>query len=127
MVMVAATLGLPPRALPVIHMLEGGAPGMVRPNTNGTEDLGVMQVNTIWLPVLADRAAFSQAETKSLLIYNACFNIAAAGLILKSYLVESDGDLVSAIGDYHSHTPALKAAYAADAERQAERVFRDSK
>lgn len=47
----AAFYHLPPRALPAIHAVEGGAVGVVSHNTNGSDDLGVMQINTIWLPV----------------------------------------------------------------------------
>jgi hypothetical protein len=125
MLVVAATTGLPPRVLPVIQSIEGGAPGMVRPNRNGSEDLGVMQVNTLWIPALAARAGLTEAETRTRLIADPCFNIAAAALILRSYLAETNGDLLNAIGDYHSHTPALNAAYTALAERTAHRLFED--
>jgi hypothetical protein len=125
MLIVASTTGLPPRVLPVIQSIEGGAVGTIRFNDNGTEDLGVMQVNTIWIPALADRARLSEVTTKNRLIADPCFNIAAAALILRTYLVQTNGDLLSAIGDYHSHTPALKTAYTALAERTARRLFTD--
>jgi hypothetical protein len=123
MLVVAATTGLPPRVLPVIQAIEGGTVGMVRPDTNGTADLGVMQVNTIWVPALAARAGLSQAETERQLIDDPCFNIAAAALILRTYLYETNGALLPAIGDYHSHTPALNTAYTALAERKARQLF----
>jgi Transglycosylase SLT domain len=123
MLLVAATTGLPPRVLPVIQSIEGGAPGMVSQDSNGTADLGVMQVNTLWIPALAARAGLTQARTKALLINDSCFNIAAAALILRGYLVETNGDLLSAIGDYHSHTPALNIGYVALAERKARKMF----
>ncbi len=125
MLIVAATTGLPPRVLPVIQSIEGGAAGMVTPDSNGTADLGVMQVNTIWIPVLAARAGLSPAQTEKQLIDDPCFNIAAAALILRSYLAETNGDLLPAIGDYHSHTPALNNAYTTLAERTARRLFVD--
>ncbi len=123
MLLVAATAGLPPRVLPVIQSIEGGAPGMVHQDSNGTADLGVMQVNTLWIPALAGRAGLSQTRTKELLINDSCFNIAAAALILRGYLTETNGDLLSAIGDYHSHTPALNTGYATLAERKARQMF----
>jgi hypothetical protein len=125
MLVVASTAGLPPRVLPVIQSIEGGAVGMVQPNRNGTEDLGVMQVNTLWIPALAVRARLTEPETRTRLIDDPCFNIAAAALILHSYLLETNGDLLSAIGDYHSHTPALRAAYTALAVSTAQRLFDD--
>jgi hypothetical protein len=123
MLIVAATTGLPPRVLPVIQSIEGGSPGMVRPDSNGTDDLGVMQVNTIWLPALALRAGLPQAEVRQRMIADPCFNIAAAALILRTYLAQEHGNLDAAIGDYHSHTPALNIGYLARAERQAELMF----
>jgi hypothetical protein len=123
MLVVAATVGLPPRVLPVIQKIEGGSAGIVRQDSNGTEDFGVMQVNSIWIGPLAARAEISEADTRQRLIDDPCFNIAAAGLILQSYLAETHGALLPAIGDYHSHTPALNEAYATQAEQQAIRLF----
>ncbi len=126
MLVVAATLGLPPRVLPVIQKIEGGSTGIVRQDANGTEDFGVMQVNSIWIAPLAARSQLSLAQTRQRLIDDPCFNIAAAALILQGYLTETHGALLPAIGDYHSHTPALNAAYAALAEHQALQLFADS-
>lgn len=123
MLVVAATAQLPPRVLPVIQALEGGAPGMVTPDANGTADLGVMQVNTIWIPALAGRARLSQAQTQDRLINDPCFNIAAAALILRTYLAEENGALLPAVGDYHSHTPALNMEYTTRAMRTARALF----
>lgn len=126
MLVVAATTGLPPRVLPTIQAIEGGAVGTVRTDKNGTADLGVMQVNTIWIPTLAAHAKLSKTQTRRRLIEDPCFNIAAAALILRSYLKETHGALLPAIGDYHSHTASLNAAYSTLAERTARRLFPDS-
>jgi hypothetical protein len=123
MLVVAAVAGLPPRVLPVIQSIEGGAPGMIRPDSNGTADLGVMQVNTIWVPALAARAGMTQAQTERQLIDDPCFNIAASAFILRTYLAETHGALLPALGDYHSHTSALNTAYTALAERRARELF----
>ncbi|OYV37942.1 MAG: lytic transglycosylase [Rhodospirillales bacterium 20-64-7] len=123
MLVVAATAALPPRVLPVIQKIEGGAVGVVHQNGNGSQDLGVMQVNTLWLPVLAARAGISERETRRRLTEDACFNIAAAALILREYLSQEDGALLPAIGDYHSHTPALNRAYAELATATAWKLF----
>ena len=123
MIAVANATGLPPRLLPVIQTIEGGAVGIVRRDRNGTADLGVMQVNTVWLPALAARAALSLQATRALLIDDPCFNIAAAALILRHDLIETGGAVLPAIGDYHSHTPALNQAYAALAETKAKELF----
>jgi hypothetical protein len=125
MLAVAATAHLPPRVLPVIAKIEAGAVGSVRPDQNGTADLGVMQVNTIWVPALAVRARMTQARTRGALINDPCFNIAAAALILRHYLKETGGALLPAIGDYHSHTRPLNQAYIVQAELAAARMFED--
>jgi len=123
MLVVASTLGLPPRVLPVLQAMEGGAVGMVRMDSNGTADLGVMQVNTLWVPALAAQAGLSETETRRRMIDEPCFNIAAAGLIMRHYLSETGGALLPAIGDYHSHSRDLNAAYQAEALRTARRLF----
>lgn len=126
MLVVASTVGLPPRVLPVLQAMEGGKVGMVREDTNGTADLGVMQVNTIWIPPFAVRSGLSDAETRRRLIEEPCFNIAAAALIMKTYLAETGGMLLPAIGDYHSHSRDLNAAYQAEALRTARNLFSPS-
>jgi hypothetical protein len=127
MLVVAATAGLPPRILPVVQSIEGGASGIVLQDSNGTQDLGVMQINTIWIPALARRAGLSEISTRHLLINDPCFNIAAAALILRADLAQEHGNLLSAVGDYHSRTPALNQRYAARAVLTARELFSDEK
>ena len=102
---------LPPRVLPVIQAVEGGRPGIVSSNANGSADLGLMQVNTLWVRPVAEVAGLDPVVTRARLISDPCFSIAAAGAILRAYLRETGGNLMRAIGDYHSHTPLLNAAY----------------
>jgi hypothetical protein len=123
MVMVSAAAHLPPRVLPVIAHIEGGRVGLVRPDANGTFDLGVMQVNTIWVNLIAQRAHLPPSVAAAELISDPCFNIAAAALILRVYLRQTHGALLPAIGDYHSHTLPLNRAYASEAEAEAQRLF----
>lgn len=111
MVAAAAFYHLPPRVLPSIHAVEGGKIGMASLNTNGTSDLGLMQVNTIWVEPLARYARLSPDVVFTRLRDDACFNIAAAAAIMRVYLNEANGDLMTAIGYYHSHTPTRGAAY----------------
>ena len=123
MALVASIYGLPPRVLPSIHAVEGGQPGTVSRNNNGSEDLGVMQVNTIWLPALSAYTRLPQASVRERLVGNACFNIAAAGAIMRSYLDEAGGNLMQAVGNYHSHTPPLHRAYQDRVLAAARRLF----
>ena len=112
MAAVSAFYHLPPKALPAIHLIESGHAGSIGYNRNGTEDLGVMQVNTAWIPELARRTRLPQSRLRIALIRQDCFNIAVAGAILRIYLNEAHGDAVTAIGYYHSHTPGRREAYA---------------
>jgi hypothetical protein len=104
---------LPPRVLPSIQAVEGGRPGLVHANGNGSADLGLMQVNTLWVPLVAQVIGADAATTQARLRDDPCLSIAAAGAILRAYLRETRGDLMQAIGDYHSHTAPLNLSYQA--------------
>ena len=102
---------LPPRVLPSIQAVEAGRPGIVSFNTNGTGDLGVMQVNSTWVPRLAASWGLTPREVAERLIRDPCFNVVSAGAIMRIYLDEAHGDVVRAVGYYHSHTPELADDY----------------
>lgn len=70
-----------------------------------------MQVNTLWLPALSAYTGLPEATVRDKLIGNACFNIAAAGAIMRTYLDAAGGNLMVAVGNYHSHTPVLHQQY----------------
>ena len=123
MALVASIYHLPPRVLPSIYAVEAGAPGVIEVNLNGTYDLGVMQVNTAWLGPLAAYTGLTQTQVRTRLVHRSCFNIAAAGAILRTYLSETRGDLMRAIGNYHSHTPALNQQYQLMVKDAAIRLF----
>jgi soluble lytic murein transglycosylase-like protein len=111
MVAAASAYHLPVHALPAIQAAEGGYIGAARADADGSYDLGLMQVNTQWIPPLA-RAMNLQPQIVAVrLILNPCFNIAAAAAILHGYVEETHGNMWQAIGDYHSHTPGLNTAY----------------
>jgi len=123
MAFVASLNHLPPRVLPAIQAVEGGAPGVVHRNTDASEDLGVMQINTRWLPALAYYFGLPQSVVRARLLAAPCFNIAAGGAVLRLYLNETRGDLMLAIGDYHSHTPLLNQQYQVEVVRSAMLLF----
>lgn len=123
MALVATLYHLPPRALPAIHEVEGGRVGSVHRNADGSDDLGPMQVNTRWITPLARLIGTTEDAVRAHLTTDACFNIAAAGAILRAELIAAHGDLMRAIGDYHSHTTALNLAYQARVLDAARRLF----
>jgi Transglycosylase SLT domain len=113
MVAAASFYNLPPRVLPSIQVVEGGRPGTISWNTDGSSDLGVMQVNTRWVPRFAEITGMTHEAVRTRLIADPCFNIAAAGAIMRLCLNESRGDLLRAVGFYHSHTPVRADEYQA--------------
>jgi hypothetical protein len=123
MALVAQVYHLPPRVLPSIQAVEGGAVGSVSRNADGSDDLGVMQVNTRWLQALARLSRLPAAEVRRRLVDDPCFNIAAAGVVMRLYLDETGNDLLQAVGDYHSHTPSLNLRYRAQVLRAAHLLF----
>ena len=123
MVATAGFYQLPPRVLPTIQLVEGGRVGSVSHNRNGTDDLGIMQVNTLWLPALARASRLPVDAVRERLAADACFNIAAAGAIMRTYLIEARGDLMRAVGYYHSHTPGLNQSYQITVRSAAGRLF----
>lgn len=120
---VAAFYHLPPRVLPAIQAVEGGRPGLVHLNRDGSQDLGVMQVNTRWVQPLAHQTGVSAQETRQRLLTDPCFNIAVSGAIVRIYLKQADGDLLRAIGYYHSHTTPLAERYQTAVIAAAKRLF----
>ena len=68
---------LKPELLAAVISVEGGRPGSVSVNKNGTHDLGIMQINTgAWLPLIS-KTFFNNQHDKAYnaLKDNGCFNI----------------------------------------------------
>jgi hypothetical protein len=120
---------LPPRVLPSIQAVEGGYPGAEHVNTDGSVDLGVMQINTRWVQPLASYVTSvtgtptTAAQTRDRLVADPCFNIAAAGLIVRYEWQQAGHDWSAAVGNYHSHTASLHDAYLARVMASARSLF----
>jgi hypothetical protein len=123
----AAFYHLPPRVLPSIQAVEGGRVGLAHLNANNTADLGVMQVNTIWIQPLANFAHMPPEAVAARLVNDPCFNIAAAAAIMRVYMNEARDNLMIAIGHYHSHTPSLSFAYQQKVLSAAGTLFRSNR
>ncbi len=123
MALAASLYNLPPRVLPSIQGVEGGGPSVVHANADGSQDLGVMQVNTRWIPALVRYTGKPAAYVRARLLGPGCYNVVAAGWILRSYLDEAGGDMMRAIGFYHSHTPRFGEPYKQQVVRAAYRLF----
>lgn len=99
--------GIPPHAVVTILSVENGRVGQVSQNTNGTVDIGPMQINDgVWVPVVArmhwngDRSRAYQA-----LRDNGCYNVYVGTWILRQAIRDAGGDVMKGIGWYHSRTP----------------------
>ncbi len=111
MIAAASFHHLPVQALAAIQSVEGGAVGTISGNRDGSADLGLMQVNTQWVPAVARATRAREDVIRTKLIQDGCFSIKVAAAILDVYKVEAHGNMLEAVGFYHSHTPDLKAAY----------------
>lgn len=90
---------------------EAGWIGAEIANSNGTHDLGPLQINTWWVPRIARLVDRSEHQVRHWLRYNACFNAEAARWIFLSGL-ETTGDYWKAVGVYHSPTAWRQRNYA---------------
>lgn len=122
--LVSAFFHLPPQVLPSIQMVEGGRPGLAAANKDGSADLGVMQINTLWIAPLARYTRQPDSTIRHRLLEDPCFNIAAAGAIMRIYLNDEKGNLMRAIGSYHSHKPARNQLYQLKVVEASGRLFR---
>ena len=112
LMMAAQTYSVPPAVLVGIMDVEGGRVGQaVGPNSNGTYDLGPMQINTIWLPELARHWDVSVDYAKEIVRDDACVNIHVAAWILRQKVNQS-GNLTLGIAHYHSRTTRYGHPYA---------------
>ncbi len=113
---------LPPAVLVILLNVEGGSLGRVSPNTNGTVDIGPIQVNEIWLPEVAAHWHATIGDAYKALRDNFCANVEAGAWILRRGLDEARGDFWEGVGYYHSHTPEHKTRYLREVLRQVLRL-----
>jgi soluble lytic murein transglycosylase-like protein len=109
----AQTYQVPPAVLLGIYQVEAGRAGQeVGPNDNGSYDLGPMQINTIWLPELAEKWGVSESMAREWVRDDACTNVGVAAWIFRGHY-DRTNDLTLSIAHYHSRTPRFGMAYKA--------------
>lgn len=111
LLLAAQTYDVPPAVMIGIMHVEGGRVGQQVRNTNGSYDLGPMQVNTIWLPQLARLWQVDHETAQSWVRDNGCVNVYVAAWILRQKIDKTYG-LYSGIAHYHSATPGRGQGYA---------------
>ena len=113
---------VPPGVIWALLEVESGRVGQAVGNTNGSEDLGPMQINTIHLPELAGHYGVSEAAIREKLLVDGCFNIAIGAFILRR-CIETTGDLWKGAACYHSRTPKHATRYLSLLRRAVERWY----
>jgi hypothetical protein len=106
----AQMYNLPPPLLHGILAVEGGKRGTVSRNTDGSEDLGPAQINTLWLPALARHYGVPAERIRDLLVNDECFNVAISAWILR-HEIDRSGDFWEGVSHYHSRTPQRAESY----------------
>lgn len=100
--------GVPAAVMLAVATQEGGQPGLVRSNANGTYDLGSMQLNTAWLASLARYGVPARAA-----LATGCYSYQLAAWRIRNHILRDHGDYWTRVANYHSHTPAFNAPYRA--------------
>lgn len=103
--------GIAPIKIATVLRVEGGRVGMFSLNSNGTYDIGPMQINTVHLKDLSRLYGLAKESVAQLLAYDGCFNVAVGAWMLRKRTDEVNGDFWRAIGRYHSKTPSKAGAY----------------
>lgn len=96
------------------HESHGNANAVHR-NNNGSIDYGMMQINSVHLPVLA-RYGVSAAD-----LMNPCLSVYVAAWHLHRMMIKY-GNTWQAVGAWHSETPAERDRYARAIEALVERM-----
>ena len=98
-----------PLVIKSLIKVEGGKIGTMSRNSNGTYDMGIMQINTIHLPAIKKKyPSVSWREVA----YSPCVNIGVGSWILKQRLDEVDKDSYwKGVGNYHSKTAKYRKRY----------------
>lgn len=114
----AAFHNVNPTILRAIAIVESGdKPWAINRNANGSVDYGEMQINSIHLSELAQYGVNKQD------LFDGCKSIYTGAWILRKS-IDRYGNTWSAIGTYHSATPAYRDSYAAKVRAIAERLER---
>lgn len=103
----ARQYGINPLVIKALLLHESGKIGTLSKNSDGSYDLGPMQINTINIPFL--KKTFPSLTWNNL-AYDLCLNVYAGTYFLKTKLDEADS-FWTGVGNYHSKTPSLRRKY----------------
>ena len=98
--------GVNPQILRAILWVESGMRAdVVNHNRNGTRDIGLMQINSAWLPMLARHGLQEQD------LFDPCVNVLVAAWILSNNFARL-GYNTQGLGAYNAATPWKRERYA---------------
>ncbi|ENZ0047481.1 lytic transglycosylase domain-containing protein [Escherichia coli] len=114
-----------PELLVSVIAVEGGASGVASKNKNGTEDLGIMQINTgAWLKLVSESFFDGNNEKAYIKLRDdGCFNIYVGAWILGRAIRIEDGDIWQGVGRYHSITYRHKQKYIRRVSEKYQSIF----
>ena len=94
-----------PLLMAIAEQESGFNPRAVGGNTNGSRDMGLMQINSSWLPLLA-RHGVSERD-----LFDPCTNVMIGAWVLANN-VRRHGPTVKALGAYNAASPERQLRYA---------------
>jgi soluble lytic murein transglycosylase-like protein len=108
----AERYGVNPQVLYAIAAQESSLnPKAVHLNTDGSQDVGLTQINSKWLPHLSKLGVTEENLT------NPCINMHVGAYLLSLKMIRH-GNTWRAIGSYHSNTPWRRDQYAQTISRR---------
>lgn len=116
---------VPVPAMQAIQAVEGGQEGQaVCLNADGSCDLGPFQVNDrAWVSTVAQTLGADPVVVHDTLRDDGCWNAQVASWILRQMLDQANGDIPTAIGNYHSHLPLEHMSYREKVQGALDRLY----
>lgn len=102
----AIEFNIPADILLAIAEIEGGQPGIISKNKNGTIDIGPMQFNSVYLMDLK-----KYGITPEMVNSNGCYPYRLAAWRIRQHLENDTGDIFRKAANYHSRTPDKNQIY----------------
>lgn len=96
---------VPAKLIITVLNIERGKTGALVKNKNRTYDVGILQINSSWLPIL-NSYGISQHDLQ----WDPCTNV-KIGTWLLAKSIANEKDLLKGISNYHSHTPYFNQRY----------------
>lgn len=100
---------IPADLLLAVAEIEGGKPGQLVKNTNGTYDIGVMQFNSAYVQRDLSQYGITPEDVNC----EGCYPYYLAAWRIKGHLENDRGDIWTRVANYHSRTPKYNQIYRA--------------